>query len=53
MQSPPRHQESASRLALSLPTVIPHASNIYSKLWFNNRTQAIAKARSFGILSSV
>lgn len=46
------NQEVADRLYLSLYTVKVHARNIYSKLDVKNRTQAVAKGRSLGILSS-
>jgi LuxR family maltose regulon positive regulatory protein len=44
------NQEIADRLVLSLRTVKWHAGNIYGKLGVKSRTQAIAKARSLGIL---
>ena len=44
------NQEIAQRLFLSLATVKWHTSNIYGKLGVKNRTQAVAKARSLGIL---
>lgn len=46
------NQEVANRLYLSLYTVKVHARNIYSKLGVKNRTQAVAKGRALGILSS-
>jgi LuxR family maltose regulon positive regulatory protein len=45
------NQEIASRLYLSLHTVKVHAHNIYAKLGVKNRTQAVAKGKSLGILS--
>jgi LuxR family maltose regulon positive regulatory protein len=44
------NQEIAQSLVVSLRTVKWHASNIYGKLGVKNRTQAVAKARSLGIL---
>jgi LuxR family maltose regulon positive regulatory protein len=44
------NQEIAQSLFLSLSTVKWHAGNIYGKLGVSNRTQAVAKARSLGIL---
>lgn len=46
------NQEVSSRLYLSLHTVKAHTRNIYSKLGVNNRTLAVATARSLGILPS-
>jgi LuxR family maltose regulon positive regulatory protein len=45
------NQEVATQLYLELSTVKVHNRNIYGKLGVNNRTQAVAKARAFGILS--
>jgi LuxR family maltose regulon positive regulatory protein len=45
------NQEVANQLFLSLHTVKVHARNIYAKLGVKNRTQAVAKARTLGILS--
>jgi len=44
------NQETAQRLCISERTVKWHASNIYGKLQVGNRTEAVAKARSLGIL---
>jgi LuxR family maltose regulon positive regulatory protein len=43
--------EIASRLFLSVNTVKRHSYNIYGKLGVHSRTQAVARARSLGILS--
>ena len=42
--------EVATRLFLSPNTVKVHARNIYGKLGVSNRTQAVARARSLGLL---
>jgi LuxR family maltose regulon positive regulatory protein len=44
------NEEIAQRLVLSLPTVKWHTGNIYGKLGVKNRTQAVATARTLGIL---
>jgi LuxR family maltose regulon positive regulatory protein len=44
--------EIASRLFIALNTVKGHARNIYGKLGVHNRTQAVAKGQSLGLLSS-
>jgi len=44
------NQEIAQRLFISLRTVKWHTSNIYGKLGVKNRTQAVVKARSLGVL---
>jgi LuxR family maltose regulon positive regulatory protein len=44
--------EIAARLYLSLNTIKVHTRNIYGKLGVHNRTQAVARARAVGVLSS-
>jgi LuxR family maltose regulon positive regulatory protein len=44
------NREIAEHLFLTLGTVKVHTRNIYGKLCVNNRTHAVAKARSIGIL---
>ncbi|MBN1287783.1 MAG: AAA family ATPase [Anaerolineae bacterium] len=44
------NREIAGRLVVSPNTVKKHTINIYSKLNASNRTQAVEKARAFGIL---
>ncbi len=46
------NQEIANRLYLSLNTVKVHTRNIYGKLGVHHRTEAVAKARAWGILPS-
>jgi LuxR family maltose regulon positive regulatory protein len=46
------NQKIAEVLFLSLNTVKSHARSIYGKLDVNNRTQAVSKARSLGLISS-
>jgi len=46
------NQEIGSRLFLSLNTVKAHTRNIYGKLGVHSRTQAVARARAFGVLPS-
>jgi LuxR family maltose regulon positive regulatory protein len=47
------NQEIANRLYLALNTVKVHTRNINGKLGVHNRTQAVARARVLGILSSI
>jgi len=46
------NQQAASRLYLTLNTVKAHTRNIYGKLAVHSRTQAVARARSLGLLAS-
>jgi LuxR family maltose regulon positive regulatory protein len=47
------NREIAARLILSLNTVKGHTRNIYGKLGVHSRTQAVARSRALGILSSL
>jgi LuxR family maltose regulon positive regulatory protein len=44
------NQQIAVRLHIALDTVKHHTSKIYGKLSVNNRTQAVAKSRTIGLL---
>lgn len=46
------NQEIANQLVVSLRTIKWHTSNIYSKLEVKNRTEAAARARELGIIST-
>ncbi len=46
------NQDIGDRLYLALNTVKAHTRSIYGKLGVNSRTQAIARARTLGILNS-
>ncbi|MNH42154.1 Transcriptional regulatory protein LiaR [compost metagenome] len=45
------NQQISERLFISLHTVKTHASHINSKLGVERRTQAVAKAKSLGLLA--
>ncbi len=44
------NQEIADRLVITVDTVKRHVSNILGKLEVNNRTQAVARSRSLGLV---
>jgi LuxR family maltose regulon positive regulatory protein len=44
------NHEVAGNLSISLSTVKGHLTNIFNKLNVHNRTQAVARARSLGLL---
>ena len=47
-----RNREIAARLSMSEATVKWHLYNVYSKLGVNNRTAAIHRARSLGLVTN-
>jgi LuxR family maltose regulon positive regulatory protein len=47
------NQSIANKLVITLSAVKKHTGNIFRKLNVNSRTQAIARARQLGLLSSV
>jgi LuxR family maltose regulon positive regulatory protein len=47
------NQAVADRLVLSIHTVKAHTRSIYSKLAVNNRTQAVDRARTLGVLPPI
>jgi LuxR family transcriptional regulator, maltose regulon positive regulatory protein len=44
------NREVSQRLVVSIATVKKHMENIHGKLYVNNRTQAVARARELGLL---
>jgi len=46
------NQRIATRLVISIRTVKKHVENIHGKLGVENRTQAVARGRALGLLSS-
>jgi LuxR family maltose regulon positive regulatory protein len=47
-----RNREIADELVVTVETVKKHTTHIFDKLYASNRTQAVARARDLGILSS-
>ena len=45
-----KHEEIASSLFISVPTVRYHVKNIYQKLEVNNKISAIQAAKAMGLL---
>ena len=45
------NQEIADRLVITLDTVKRHVTHIFEKLGVHNRVQAVARARTLGLLS--
>jgi len=45
-----KHEEIASSLFISVPTVRYHVKNIYQKLEVNNKISAIQTAKAMGLL---
>jgi LuxR family maltose regulon positive regulatory protein len=46
------NQTIAERLVITVRTVKKHTGNIYGKLGAGSRTQAVARARELGLLST-
>jgi LuxR family maltose regulon positive regulatory protein len=46
------NQEISQELVLSLHTVKSHAHNIYTKMGVKNRTEAVSRARSMGVIKN-